>query len=252
MQRVTDCLRELVTFASALLLVCFLAVGASAQSIPSDPPLETVLQIELKPCPAPCVIDLISGESASQAFYDLLLTVGVAGGIAELPDHSEQYACAFDPKGRKVTDFLNAITAAEPRYRWTRTDDVLNLIPVQEPSLLATVISEFSAKDANVWELLELLKRNPDFLAACKRLNLVERKSMKGTPSGFVIGGGGKVAQPTMLISLQLQHLTVRQILNEIVKRDGTWHYREFSRPDGTFGFDLDIGDYYTGPQLKR
>jgi hypothetical protein len=250
MQRVTDCLRALVTVASALLLVCFLAVGTSAQSIASAPPLETVLQIELKPCPDPCVIDLISGESASQAFDDLLLTVGVAGGIAKLPDQSERYAYAFDPKGRKVTHFLNAITAAEPQYRWTRTDDVLNLIPVQEPTLLTTVISEFSAKDANVWELLEVLKRNPDFLAACKRLNLVERTPLRA--SDVIWGGGGKVAQPTMLISLRLQHLTIRQILNEIVKRDGTWHYYEFSRGDRTFGFDLDIGNYYTGPQLKR
>jgi len=114
------------------------------------------------------------------------------------------------------------------------------------------VISEFSAEDANVWELLEVLKRNPDFQAACKRLDLVEPKPRKEVASGFVFVGGGKVAQPTMLISLRLQDRTVRQILNEIVKRDGTWHYYEFSRFDGTFGFDLNIGNYYTGPQLKR
>jgi hypothetical protein len=238
----------------AQLLVCVLASGIKAQTTASDPPMDTVLRTELKPCPEPCVLDLISGESASQAFYDLLLTVGVAGGVAELPDNSEQYACAFDPKGRKVTDFLDAIIAAEPRYRWTRSDDVLNLIPVQEPALLGTVISEFTAKDENVWELVAALKQTPDFLAACKKLNMIDRKSLKEVANGFgSIGfGGGRVVKPTTLISLELQHRTVRQILNEIVKRDGIWYYREFSRPDGSVCFDLNISWYYSGPPRKK
>src|SRR6266513_2701880 len=114
--------------------MCVFGVASRAQPTHSDPSFEAALRTELKPCkPDPCVIDVITGESASQAFYDLLLTLGVAGGIAELPDSSEQFACAFDAKGRKVTDFLEAITVAEPRYRWTRTDDVLNLIPAEEP-----------------------------------------------------------------------------------------------------------------------
>jgi hypothetical protein len=233
--------------------MCVLVVGIGAQPLPSDPSLDVVLRTELQRCPEGCVIDLINGEPASVAFLDLLLTVGQPYGIAELPDSSEQFACAFNPKGRKVADYLDAITAAEPRYRWTRTNDVLNLVPVEEPALLTTVISEFSAKDENVVALIAKLKQNRDFLVACKRLNLVDRSSLKEAsgPYGFVFGGALKVAQPTMLISLRLEHLTVRQILNEIVKRDGSWNYREYSRADGTFGFDMYIGDYYTGPPRK-
>jgi hypothetical protein len=234
------------------LLTCLVGGGVTAQPGSSAAStLDEALNKELRPCGSePCVLDLVTGEPASQAFYDLLLTVDLPGGIAELPNFEEQSACAFDPKGRTVADFLNAFTTAEPRYRWTQDDGVLNLIPAQEPLLLGTVISEFAAQDANVWELIEALKKNPDFQASCKKLNFVERSRGKDDEVGFGFLGGlfGKPVMPAKRLSFRLQNLTVRQILNEIVKRDGTWHYREFNRPDGTLGFDLYIGDYSTEP----
>jgi hypothetical protein len=232
-----------------LLLAGSVGAGVAAQSNSSmNPTLQVALQKELQPClPEPCVIDLINGESATQAFYDLLLTIGVPGGIAELPNHEEQTAYAFDLKGRSVADFLNAFTTAEPRYRWTETDGALNLIPVKEPLLLSTLISDFSAQDANVLELIETLKKNPDFQISCKKLNCVERSLGKGENVSYgYFGGafGGRPRRPAKRLSFRLRHLTVRQILNEIVKREGIWRYREFGRPDGSLGFDLYISDY--------
>jgi hypothetical protein len=232
-----------------MLLTGVTGAGVVAQPNSSVVPAgEVVLEKELHGCsPEPCVIDTISGEPASWAFYDLLLTLGVPGGIAELPNSEEKFGYTFNVQGRKVVDFLKSLTTAEPRYQWTQTDGVLNLVPVQEPVLLRTPISEFAAQDANVWELIEALKKNPDFQDSCKNLNFVER-----SPENFFFGRFRKPVPPALRFSFRLRHLTVRQILNEIVKRDGIWHYHEFSRRDGTLGFDLYIGDYSSAPAGKH
>jgi len=217
--------------------------GADVVAQPNSsvvPAGDVVLEKELHRCsPEPCVLDTISGEPASWAFHDLLLTLGVPGGIAELPNSEEKFGYTFNVQGRKVVDFLNSFTIAEPRYQWTQTDGVLNLLPVQESVLLRTPISEFAAQDANVWELIEALKKNPDFQASCKKLNFVER-----SPENFFFGRFRKPVPPALRFSFRFRHLTVRQILNEIVKRDGIWHYHEFSWPDGTLGFNLYISEY--------
>jgi hypothetical protein len=220
-----------------------------AQDICSAPPTvaAALKQEHSRQCESgPCILQWIDETSVSWAFQELLLNSELPGGIAELPDFSEKSKYKFKPLTLKLEDLLNALVYAEPKYRWSESGGVLNLAPDEDLPLLNTVIAEFNVKDATVIEIVEALKANTEFKDATRRLNFGPRIRKDDDGYGFIMGASGKPPTPAKKVSIRMQHSTVRQILNEVVRQEGLgiWSYRQSTRLDGTRWFDLDIGFY--------
>jgi len=68
---------------------------------------------------------------------------------------------------------LEAITAADPQYKWQVEDDVVNLFPRNgDPALLNTRIQKFEAKQIDVDQALGLLLSSPEVQKREADLNL--------------------------------------------------------------------------------
>lgn len=144
----------------------------------------------------------------------------------------------FVPRNFIVSDLLNQITDTDSRYRWQEENGVINISPKNEYSILETRIPEFKVDDEYSWKMDERLVETKEFQQYLKEKNLINKIPDPENKFGFAIIGAVGKPNPRDKISVDLKNATVREILNEIVRKrgHGTWFYREYNLvSDGNF-----------------
>ena len=117
---------------------------------------------------------------------------------------------------------LNSIVRQDPWYEWSLEQEVVNLIPANdEPDFLKIKIKKFRLDgDLNTDLALERLLRLPEVKDKAEEINL-----NKGLMSIGLIS----LRNTKPRLKFELKNTTVRQVLNEIVRKDGiaVWRYYE-------------------------
>jgi hypothetical protein len=116
-----------------------------------------------------------------------------------------------------VADVLNAIVAQEPGFTWAEINGVVNIGPRrQRNSLLNVRIARFHLANASY----DQIPRTIDSLPELK--NWLQDNHLTKGPASFVVIGGIGPGQPFKpLVSLNLQDVTLREILNGIAQSHG-------------------------------
>jgi hypothetical protein len=122
--------------------------------------------------------------------------------------------------GGNVADVLNAITAQEPGFTWAEINGVVNIGPRrQRNSLLDLRVAQFHITNASFDQIHRAIHSLPEVKTWLQDNHLTESAL-------FVVIGGISPGQPFKpLVSLDLQGITLREILNRIVQSRGysTW-----------------------------
>ncbi len=117
---------------------------------------------------------------------------------------------------------LNSIVRQDPWYSWSIEQGVVNLIPTNdEPDFLKIQVNKFRLDgDLNTNLALEKLLRLPEVKQKAAEINL---------NSGLMYIGLSSSRNTKSRLKFELKNITVRQALNEIVRRDGiaVWRYYE-------------------------
>ena len=125
----------------------------------------------------------------------------------------------FEARDVNFHQALDAMVAAEPRYRWREVESSIEFYPVVRINpVLDTVIERFEVKDSHFAEAVESLINLPEVKSSVAAMALTRNES------GYRPRSAGNV------FSLRLEHVSVRQALHEIAKRSGTyfWSFRQF------------------------
>jgi hypothetical protein len=116
-----------------------------------------------------------------------------------------------------VTDIFNALIQQAPNYRWIESSGVVNVMPEQNAdSLLDLRIAGFHVTHATPDRLHAAIRSLPEVEAWLNQRNLVEHSP---ATSSILIGSNGKTGQPR--VSLRLKKMTLREIMNTVVKKPG-------------------------------
>lgn len=218
-----------------VVLVLLTSPGAPAQSdkSQSQTPAVALERIPFPSCPsAECTF--ANERDVAGFLADSLSFSQVPGGFSELSWEAEKgqsaYRYAFQPGSGRLRALLNSIVLAEPRYRWEIRDDVINMCPIHDYPFLETRIAEFGADNRTADEMILALTHSIDFKRGLDRLGLHGTDELKSErPPGQ--GGFWFVCELWRRdrFSVRFKNATVRQILNGIVRQDGSavWHYRE-------------------------
>lgn len=145
------------------------------------------------------------------------------GFVPAASDITKDRVMDVDPSGLSVRDLLDAIVAADPRYKWSVEDGVVNLTPAAgRPALLDVRLAEFKGK-ASVGDLFYALQRTPEVRRRAAELGFDAEKPAADDENGFIIFGA-----PQPKYDISCRDCTVLEALNEIARRSGAaWMYRE-------------------------
>ncbi len=117
---------------------------------------------------------------------------------------------------------LNSIVRQDPWYEWRLEQGAVNLIPTNdEPDFLKIKIKKFRLDgDLNTNLALEKLLRLPEVKDKAEEINLNK---------GLMFIGLISLRNTKPRLKFELKNVTVRQVLNEIVSKDGiaVWRYYE-------------------------
>jgi hypothetical protein len=170
-----------------------------------------------------------------QVVEDALFFSQVPGGVAYLPKEQNELLFNASLANPTYRDVFNAIVAADPRYKWEVTDGTINFVPVNNyPELLNTTISEFKAEDAHNIQLLSALEQLPELQQRARELGFCTADCPKPASAA-------RLSSAT-LISIHCENMTLRDILNSMVRANGNavWAYSEETR-DGKKFFHLNF-----------
>ncbi len=210
--------RAIVIGVVLVLLASSSAHGQSAK-VPTKTPA-ALARIPFPGCPsADC--QFTNEHDVAGFLADSFLFSHVPGGFSELPGQRAEDLNRYDfrPARGRLLDLLNSIVLAEPRYRWEIRDDVINMVPIHDYPFLDTVIADFSPEDSTAREMIVALERSVDFKRGLALFRLRGREySARDT-----------IPRRSARFSVRFKNATVRQILNGIVRQDGSavWHYHE-------------------------
>ena len=136
-----------------------------------------------------------------------------------------------------IKDLLDQITNVDSRYRWKEENGVINVFSENDYSILETRIPEFKENEYP-WKMDEILIQTKEFQNYLWERNLIDKIPDPDNKHGFMITGSIGKPNPIHKISIDLKNATVREILNEVVRKRGygTWIYREYNYvSDGKF-----------------
>jgi hypothetical protein len=158
--------------------------------------------------------------TTTDVFHSSLGRVSVPGGMVRIFNCREDtIKHNWKAQGSTLAQTLDAIVAADSRYRWEIADGVVNLLPASGvPTLLRTRINEFHVESttSSLDALLQLLKL-PEVKEAMGSLHLKPGLMLVdywSTPRQF---------------SIRSEDVTLRQALNAISRANGRdiWEYVE-------------------------
>lgn len=164
--------------------------------------------------------------STLEAFKDALRIENKPGGIVFVG----RQCLVVESKPHLSLDFasseaaLNTIVRQDPHYAWSLEDGVVNLIPInREPDFLKTQIKRFRLEgDLNIHLALEKLLGLPEVKIKAAEINLNR---------GLMYGGLQSPRDSKSHLKLDLENVTLREALNEIVRKDGmgVWKYSDWT-----------------------
>jgi hypothetical protein len=164
-------------------------------------------------------------QPVRQTFSWALQSAQVPGGAVALFGCEAPESVATIPivAGTPLRAVLDALVGANPGYRWQVDGGVLNLLPAAgEPSLLTTRIPKFHAKGLkSVDEAIGRLEQLPEVKQAMNDL---------GLKPGIRFWAGPINPKPPPPFDVACDGLTLREVLNEVVRRysgTGYWEYQE-------------------------
>jgi hypothetical protein len=174
--------------------------------------------------------------STIHAFFKALSETGTPGGIVRtIGCEGDGTVQQWQPLGSSLRDVLDGIVYANPRYRWTVENGVINAIPIGgEPELLKTHIREFKMQNAiSPNSTLSELFSTTEVKASLDRLGLNEALKAGSFPPSKVRKVG---------LTLQYNNVTLREALNAIARAFGNtvWLYREH-HCDGRAEYEIDF-----------
>jgi len=106
---------------------------------------------------------------------------------------------------------LDALVAQRPAYAWRLGDGVYNLYPRRRSQNLSELrVQSFVVKELNLEEASKAISKVPEFQKWLSGHRLTRRE--------FQVGPSWK---PRLKVSLELKELSLREVLNEMVKRFG-------------------------------
>jgi len=146
------------------------------------------------------------------ALDDFTRTCGVPTGIdLEMP--LKQRRLSVDVSRGTVIDVLNAIVAQEPSYKWVKVNGVINVMPEEhENSILDLRIPHLQLANADSSGVHAAIVSLPEVKEWLEQNHLTER-----TPNYMeIIVGKNRDVMPR--VSLDLHDMTLREILNRILK----------------------------------
>jgi hypothetical protein len=109
-----------------------------------------------------------------------------------------------------VRDVLDAFIKENPRYRWELVNGIINVLPREsQDSILEIMVHNFNLSNMNVDELSLAIADLPEISA---KLN-----KMKVSPAKVLVDTGEPKETPRF--SITLQDLTLREILNELLRK---------------------------------
>jgi len=116
-----------------------------------------------------------------------------------------------------VGDIFDALIQQAPNYKWVESRGVVNVMPKQDTdSALDLKIARFHVTHATPDDLHAAIRSLPEVRAWLDQHRLVERGLVT---SSILIGSNGKTDQPR--VSLRLKNMTLREIMNTVVKKPG-------------------------------
>lgn len=123
-----------------------------------------------------------------------------------------------------VRNVLDRIVQADSRYEWKEADGVINVSPrLNKSPRLETVVSSFSVEQVNSVGAISAIFELPEVKTRVAEMD-VKRRDFRSLP--------GKTEYSLPQFSLKLCNVTVRRILNEIMKAGGD-NYWVFFRYGG-------------------
>jgi hypothetical protein len=116
-----------------------------------------------------------------------------------------------------VADIFNVLIQQAPNYKWVESSGVVNVMPLQDAdSVLNLKIPRFYVSHATPDDLHIAIRSLPEVETWLNQRQLVERGFMT---SSIIIGSNGETDQPR--VSLRLKSMTLREIMNTVVKKPG-------------------------------
>jgi hypothetical protein len=184
-----------------LLGLCFLSSGCTRRggaNSPQDPLAQAVRNYQ------------IGGPDFALLIGQVLRGYGVPFGI-ELNREVKQRAISVKVSEGTVADVIGAVVAQAPGYRWAEVNGVVDVIPQDvSDSVLELRIARFSVKNAAAEDIRPAVVSLPEVKAWLAQNHVVERSF--GTP----LFPAQRAGLPR--ISLDLSNVTLREILNRVVK----------------------------------
>jgi hypothetical protein len=130
-----------------------------------------------------------------------------------------------------VRDVLDQIVQADSRYEWTEADGVINVSPrVNRSPILETVVRRFSVGQVNRVDAISAIFELPEVKVAQMD---VKRRDFGSLPV--------KPYNSVPQFSLTLRNVTVRTILNEIMKAGGDNYWVFFRYGDHNEYFSVNM-----------
>lgn len=169
--------------------------------------------------------------SSPQAARVLLAGARLPGGIVELEGCKPKLREARTCQPASVRQVLDTIVKADPGYKWSLQDDVINVLPSEGiPLLLSVRVAEFNSKDADnpSWALSNLLQLT-EVVEAERRLGLDRGPTHIEMGMSSAAKEGGPALPKRAPLNVHMENASVRDVLNTIarVSGHGIWHYRE-------------------------
>jgi hypothetical protein len=160
------------------------------------------------------------GHNFALAMGTALQKYGVPNGF-ELDSEPGDRAISVRVLGGTVADVLDAIIAQVPDYKWVETNRVVNVMPKHNTnSILDLQIAHFYVRDAAPGPLRLAVASLPEVHSWLTENHVTERSAL---------GILGPIVQPPF-VSLGLNNLTLREIMNRIVKehRFSSWSFGRY------------------------
>lgn len=176
-------------------------------------------------------------EALRTFFIDTLLLANKPGGLTITKKTCRENAPFPDFKSQDISfvERLDLLTVTNPNYSWKDEEGVITLAPKNSgPELLSVKIRELKITfDTNLAPVISQILGSPEVKEKTREL---------GMRTGLQFGGLQSPPSKKVPIEMQFTDRTLRQILNEIVRKRGrgVWVYRE-SSDNGVKAFSLDF-----------
>jgi hypothetical protein len=157
-----------------------------------------------------------------------LLKAHLPGGIVTVNCSENRRQYALSTPRISIRKLLFAMEQLDPEYTWQFSNGVVNLLPQQGiPELLETRFSEFNVQGVTSYEALNALLEGQETKRKMAVLGLDKAVISLSIPTYY--DPEHSTPENSFRFDLNLQNVTFRQILNEIVTKEGhkIWVYME-------------------------